>query len=613
MEPNQIKNPHRNFAHYFKEVSMAPYLFALSKKMSSGHICIVVDKIPSDKDFWDEFEKNFNSKIHFTPSPTLVGNTADQLKPFTLDGKRLYLSRNFYYETLIVDKLRLLSQLDVKVKENRKAKLKNHLEFVTTLQSQDSNIDAFSTEEKPDWQLVAAIQGMLNNITIVTGGPGTGKTTTVAKILALLHKTEKDLRIALTAPTGKAAVRMKESLMNTVEDERNKDLGIKELVNDAAPKTIHRLLGNKRDSNFFKHNHENPLDFNVLIVDEASMIGVGLFAKLLDAVAADTRIILLGDSEQLASVDSGSLFGDICKGLEANENKFDETQLLFLNQFIAKERILGKKYLLESSNSFLDQHLVRLKKTYRYDQNSKMGQFTKAVIEGDIARMDIILKIPEDSLVLDETYDSKLLENFVQGYASYIEEKDTELALEKINALRVLCALRNGDQGIYELNRRIVAILKNKYAESGKLFSPQEGFYHNQPIMVARNMSSMNLYNGDVGIIRKDNDGNLKAYFPPVTGENKSKKELIEINPALITEWETVFAMTIHKSQGSEFDEVLVILPQKGGGKLQTSELHDTGVAPAKNKAIIQSSLELIKQTSMRRVDRVSGIQERIK
>ena len=123
---------------------------------------------------------------------------------------------------------------------------------------------------------------------------------------------------------------MKESLMNTVEDERNKDLGIKELVNDAAPKTIHRLLGNKRDSNFFKHNHENPLDFNVLIVDEASMIGVGLFAKLLDAVAADTRIILLGDSEQLASVDSGSLFGDICKGLEANENKFDETQLLFL-------------------------------------------------------------------------------------------------------------------------------------------------------------------------------------------------------------------------------------------------------------------------------------------
>ena len=615
MKSIQTSNPHRNFAYYFNEKPLAPYLFALSKKMSDGHICINIDNLHQEEEFWEEFEDSFDKTQSFPSDSTLIRTSIEEkeVTPFTLNNNRLYLSRNFYYETKIIEKLKELSNLDPELRKDRKTKLEGNAAFVKNLQSHDKNLKSFSEEEKPDWQLVASVQGMLNNITIVTGGPGTGKTTTVAKILALLNKTEDNLRVALTAPTGKAAVRMKESLLSTVKDRRNQELGIEELVNETTPSTIHRLLGASFESVFFKHNASNPLDYNVIIVDESSMIGVALFAKLLDAVKAGTRLILLGDSEQLASVDSGSLFGDLCKGVEKNENKFDDEQRVFLNNFLSDGRTLNDNYSIGKHVSFLDQHLVRLKKTYRYKQESNLGQFTKAVIRGESERLASILEKKDESLILDEDYDENRLKEFINGYSKYIEEEDTQIALKNINKLRVLCVVRQGDQGIYTLNRTIESTLKKKYKEKEELFSPTDGFYHNQPIMVTRNMKSLHLFNGDVGIVRKDENKNLKAYFPASTNEDDvDGNGLIVINPALIPEWETVFAMTIHKSQGSEFDKVLVILPKVESHRLLTRELLYTGITRAKQKAIVQSSLELIKTTAQRFVDRVSGIQERI-
>lgn len=616
-------SPHHTFAHFFNEEALAPYLFALSKKMQDGHICLDLNELPTDEEFWKEFEGDYRNPEKLPEQTELIGSNSDEKKPFVVANNKLYLNRDFFYETQVLDGLKGMVDAEKDVFEKRKQKLSKLTAFIEGLQSADKNLAAFEADEKPDWQLVAAIQGALNNLTIVTGGPGTGKTTTVAKILALLNKMEPGLSIALTAPTGKAAMRMKESLLNTVNDERNKNLQINNLVADLEAKTIHRLLGSIHQSPFFKHNADNPLNYDVVVVDEASMIGVGLFAKLIQAMKPGARLIILGDAEQLAPVDAGSLFGDLCTGLKENENQFEDQHLVFINTFLAKDRQLNEIYKLAQSNSFLDEHLVRLKKTYRYDQRSKMGQFTKAVIAGKVDELEGILSLEEDSFVLDEEYDEKLFKQFVSKYKAYIEEPSIEKALEKLNDCRVLCAVRQGEQGIYKINERIEGLLKNalngqKNAEGLYYFKPSDGFYHNQPIMVTQNTPAIGLQNGDVGIIRLK-EGRLKAFFPGNQEEteksenDKDTPKLKEVNPAVIPEWETVFAMTIHKSQGSEFNEVMVILPKQEENRLLTRELLYTGVTRAKEKALVQSSLEIVKQTTLQGVNRGSGIQERIK
>lgn len=589
--------------------------------MQEGHVCLDLNQIPTNKEFWEEFEGRKIIQSEFPFNEELIGMDSEALKPFVLSDDKLYLNRNYFYETKIVEGLTQIVESEKGKFDERKGKLLQHKDFIEGLRSEDKNLPAFEVDEKPDWQLVAAIQGALNNLTLVTGGPGTGKTTTVAKILALINQMEKDLTIILTAPTGKAAMRMKESLLNTVNDERNENLQINDLVADLEAKTMHSLLGSIHQSPFFKHNQNNPLNYDVVVVDEASMIGVGLFAKLIQAMKPGARLIILGDAEQLAPVDAGSLFGDLCTGLKKNENQFKEKHLEFINNFLSKDRQLNDLYKLDQPNSFLDEHLVRLKKTYRYDQNSKMGQFTKAVIAGKVDELEGILSLEEDSLVLDQDYDEKLFEQFVSKYKAYIEEPSIEEALINLNNCRVLCAVRRGDQGIYKINERIEGLLKSafngqKNTEGLYYFKPSDGFYHNQPIMVTQNTPAIGLKNGDVGIIREQ-EGRLKAFFPSTKDSNHdttmNAEKLKVVNPAIIPEWETVFAMTIHKSQGSEFNEVMVILPKQEENRLLTRELLYTGVTRAKEKATVQSSLGLVKKTANQGVDRGSGIQERIK
>lgn len=614
-------SPHNAFSHYFDDSKLAPYLFALSRKMQDGHVCLDLNKIPDDQEFWSDFEGAHDNLSSLTADGKLIGEDSEGLTPFVLSNEKLYINRNYFYETQIIEGLKRIVETEKEEVDQRRAELMKQKDFIENLRSIDENLDDFEPDEKPDWQLVCAIQGVVNNLTIVTGGPGTGKTTTVAKILALLNRTQIDLKVALTAPTGKAAMRMKESLKNTVSEEHNEKLGIKKLVEALEPRTMHSLLGSIHQSPFFKHNAANPLDYDVVVIDEASMIGVGLFAKFIAAVKPGSRLIILGDSEQLAPVDAGSLFGDLCSGLKGNENHFSKDQLHFINSFLQEERRLDNENCLKTKTSFLDEHLVRLKKTYRYDQNSKMGQFTKAVIAGETQKIEQILSLDEDSLLLDQDYSDAVFEEFVLHYKSYIEENDVRQALNRLNDCRILCAVRKSDQGVYKINERIEGLLKKKFKgktqEDGlPYFNPSDGFYHNQPIMVTQNTPAIGLKNGDVGLIRK-HKGKLKAFFPP--SEDSEDQKLKEVQPAIIPAWETVFAMTIHKSQGSEFNNVLVILPQQQENRLLTRELLYTGVTRARiksgtsNRVIVQSSLDLIKQTAEQSVERGSGIQERIK
>ena len=264
-------------------------------------ICVDVNSDPQNlfEEYSDEISDFSSDQL---VNSNLVGKTKEDQKPFILHGNNLYITRYFNYETQIINGIRFLIQAGAKNRKIRIKWLSNSSQFQKLVEKQEKKL------ERADWQLVATAMAFINNFSIITGGPGTGKTTTVAKILGLLYEEDPELVVKLAAPTGKAAMRMKESLITN--DQISTEL--KGKINELKPFTLHRLLGPRRQSPYFKHNAENPIEADVIIVDEASMIDVALFSKLISAIGPETRLILLGDRNQLASVEAGSLLSDLC-------------------------------------------------------------------------------------------------------------------------------------------------------------------------------------------------------------------------------------------------------------------------------------------------------------
>ncbi len=604
---------HHHFAKYFKDEALEPYLYVLSKRMENGHICIPLDDTIQDDLIQGgypsvEFEIT-NSKILSKISLENKGENSEK-KPFVLFQNKLYLQRYFIYESQVLSQLERFSKVDEKIVKDLQLDLLKHKEFVFNAISKKIDLSGYTEDEKVDWQAIAAILGYLNSLTIITGGPGTGKTTTVAKILAILNKVKgNDFTIALAAPTGKAAMRMKESLAASAKIFQ--ELEIDSVVKEATPSTIHRLLGTQLNSPFFKYNKDNKLPYDVVIIDESSMIGVALFAKLLEAIKEGSKIILLGDSEQLASVDAGSLFGDICLSQKLNENKFSENLTGFLNELIQNERTLKK--CLDTNYNFLSSNFVRLKKTHRFKQDSTLGRFNSSIIEGDKQGLQKIIENKStNDLKIDTDYSKAFINDFILKYKAYIEEENISQALKKVNNCRILCAVKASEQGVYAINENVKELLKKEYKGQKDKFNPTTEIFNNQLIMVTKNQPEMNLYNGDIGLIRFSGK-KLKAFFPKQqNNEIEGDKDYFEVTPGFIELWETVFAMTIHKSQGSEFNEVLVILPKKKENRLLTRELVYTGITRAKDCAFIQTSEEVLYKAVNQQVDRVSGLKDRI-
>ena len=445
---------------------------------------------------------------------------------------------------------------------------------------------------------MAVTQALLNNFTIITGGPGTGKTTTLAKLLIVLYALEPNAKVALAAPTGKASMRMLESLksstLNFTEETKAK-------IGQLVPSTIHSLLGYKRESVNFKHNAENPLPYNWVVVDEASMIDVPMFSKLLAAIGDNTRIILLGDKDQLASVEAGSLLGDLCQTLPSL-NQFSNETAQWINTFITDDDRKINAEFINDTKQLLAGHIIELKYSHRFNSQGAIGKVSKAVIEGDLEGLKSLIGAPTASNVtFDFEYKEEILSKFVEGYEAYINEHDKAEALKKLNQLRVLVAVRESNRGMKAINKFIELHLRKK-----GLLKPDGDFYENRPIMVTRNMYDLELFNGDTGIMRKDASGNMKAYFEDPKGGIKS------VLPAYLTYSETVFAMTIHKSQGSEFNNVLVVLPEGTSNALLTRELLYTGITRAKDHITIQGKQDTIDYAVSTCVKRISGITGRI-
>jgi len=586
---------HRQFAEFFEEPAIWPYAYLLSQKLTEGNICISVDDVPENLNS-TPYSKSITAK-ELISLKHLVSKQDVLTTPFILHNDRLYFQRYFKYETSIIHKLNDLIAAEKTVLANRMSQLESQRTLIQSLNT-DYKLDNLTPKEKVDWQLVAVTQALLNNFTIITGGPGTGKTTTLVKLLIVLYALEPNAKVALAAPTGKASMRMLESLksstLNFTEETKAK-------IGQLVPSTIHSLLGYKRESVNFKHNAENPLPYDWVVVDEASMIDVPMFSKLLAAIGDNTRIILLGDKDQLASVEAGSLLGDLCQTLPSL-NQFSDETAQWINTFISDDDRKINAEFINDTKQLLAGHIIELKYSHRFNSQGAIGKVSRAVIEGDLEGLKSLIGAPTASNVtFDFEYKEEILSKFVEGYEAYINEHDKAEALKKLNQLRVLVAVRESNRGMKAINKFIELHLRKK-----GLLKPDGDFYENRPIMVTRNMYDLELFNGDTGIMRKDASGNMKAYFEDPKGGIKS------VLPAYLTYSETVFAMTIHKSQGSEFNNVLVVLPEGTSNALLTRELLYTGITRAKDHITIQGKQDTIDYAVSTCVKRISGITGRI-
>lgn len=584
-----IEDVHQQFAECFNDYVIKPYAYFLSKNLYEGNICIAVDE-PLMRIAESPYKNVPN--VEMLQKSKLVSTSAEGVAPFILQNNKLYLHRYFHYETIIINRIKEMVQQGNDLLAHRMEVLSEQAAIIKSLNTE--LVGNIPPDLKIDWQLAAVLQVLTQNFSIITGGPGTGKTTTLAKVLRILFAIEPDARIALAAPTGKASMRMHESLNNTTID---LPPNIKTKFELLKPSTIHSLLGYIYNSVNFKYNSKNRLPFDWIIVDEASMIDVPMFAKILQAMDNTCRIILIGDKDQLASVEAGSLLGDLCLSVE-KMNQFTKENADWINSFILNEECKISSAFISTEKKLLSGKITELKYSRRFNSEGGIGKLSKAILNNQVPVLKEYITQPIDSSVfIDTKYSNETLHQFTEGYVDFIQEPNIKLAIKKLNNLRILVALREGDKGLYAINKKIEHVLQEK-----RLINIDSEFYHNRPIIVTKNMYEYGLFNGDVGIIR-----NGRAYFE-IANHDEPKPFL----PAYITSAETVFAMTIHKSQGSEFNKVLIVLPEGTDNPLLTKELLYTGVTRARKEVIIQASGAAILHAANTTVKRTSGIRERL-
>jgi exodeoxyribonuclease V alpha subunit len=535
------------------------------------------------------------SELLKTLSQSRVVGKPGEFRPLVLDEKnRLYLYRYWDYEN--------------KLSRTIKSRIKEDIKGIDRFILKDSLNRIFPNDgsDEFNWQKVAGFIAAFKKFCVITGGPGTGKTFTTTKILALLLEiSRKDkLNILLAAPTGKAAARIGESIKSAKKTLNCRDDIIKAIPSEAY--TIHRMLKTIPGSPYFYHNAENPLAADILVVDELSMVDLALMYKLISAVKNDARIILIGDRDQLASVEAGFVMADICD--RDNIHLFSE---YFYKQF---EKLTQCK--MDVSNSKLKDKpglydcMVVLKKSYRFTVNSGIGKCSRAINNGKFDETVSILKnspnqIDWKKISGHNDISIALPKEVIQGYSDYLKCRDPRRALELFNRFRVLCAVKFGRFGITEINRLTEEIL-NQHGLIDIDNLPTYPWYRGRPVLITRNDYNLELFNGDIGITMTEPDSKSKdlyVYFSSGYGE------LRRFVPHRLPEHETAYAMTVHKGQGSEFERVLFILPIQDYPVL-TRELLYTGITRARNHISIWGKKEIIKTTILRKINRHSGLKD---
>lgn len=443
-------------------------------------------------------------------------------------------------------------------------------------------------EGEIDWQGVAAYAALRGAFTVVTGGPGTGKTTTVVRILSLMLAKDPRLSIALAAPTGKAAARLSESITAQVDAMPDE---IRELVPREVT-TIHRLLGFRPRSGEFAYGAGNPLTAQLVVVDEASMIDLLLMDALFGALSEDAGIILLGDHDQLASVETGTVLGDLCRAAEAGAG--------YGAGFTSRYRELSGDDLDSRDGATpLGESIVRLRVNHRFQAQPGIASLCEAIRVRDAK--EALRIVGDDALpdaVLSEQPPTPL--HALAPILPQLEEcraaETPEAALAAFDGVRIICALREGPWGVRGFNE----VVEEWWGVDG---SARSRFYRGRPVLVTSNDYQTRLFNGDFGVSWPDENGHPFVYFPASGGG------LRRFSPARLPEHETAWAMTVHKCQGSEFDHVLLVLPESDH-PLCTRELVYTGVTRARSRVHLVGADEWLESAIERDSRRSSGLAE---
>lgn len=582
-----------------------------------GHICLPLGKISGRtgpiEDLPIEVAETprLISWIEKLRNTTVVGAPGD-FAPLILDDQnRLYLRRYWDYERQVADAI--LQRVAAPVS-------------AVDLPLLEAGLNRFFPPQSGeiDWQRKAASTALTQNFCVISGGPGTGKTRTVVLIVALLLEQARgrQISIALCAPTGKAAARMKESIQNSLVT-----LPLSPEVKQSIPSdatTIHRLLGYIPDSPYFRRNRESQLVADVVIVDEASMVDLALMAKLFEAIPVSTKVILLGDKDQLASVESGAVLGDICNsGEDASPAGTREPAALPPSQnekrrksrarYVSPDQLSLSLWTGDDTPTTPDTHahdllssIVELKKNHRFGDNSGIFRLNQWVNAGESRKALDLLRAGNASDVvwkkLPWIADLKAsLAGIVSGkFARSLQLGSPSETLASLNDFRILCAMKQGPFGVHAINDLVEQVLE----EQG-LINRENQWYRGRPLIITRNDYNLKLFNGDVGVVLQDeeNNGDLRAYFPGTDGGVR------RFLPTRLPEHETVYAMTVHKSQGSEFDRLLFILPESDSPML-TRELVYTALTRARQQVELWTNEQTFRLALAKRIERNSGLRD---
>ncbi|WMY97483.1 MAG: exodeoxyribonuclease V subunit alpha [Arsenophonus sp.] len=570
----------------------------LSAQIRLGHVCLSFDLLHDPNNFFhDSNQINFAfflwkkaklfdfhliyNEIYKSYS---ISFNKDQIKPLFFEKNKLYFYNMWLNEEIIVN----FFYKNKKKKINEK-KLVKILNFV------------FPKKNILDWQKIAVLTAITNKISIIIGEAGTGKTTIIARfLLILLRLYNNQLNIQLVAPTGKAAVRLTESINLYFDKNKYKKKSFK-------AKTIHRLLGFQKNNQSFLYNKNNKLILDVLIIDESSMIDLSVMAKLIESIPNHAYVIFLGDPNQLFSVGPGSILDNLSyfSNIGYSQKK--------IKQF-KKLSGLDLSYLQSNCKYKIKDSICLLKENYRFKKKSKIYELANLVKEKKIKEIKKFLFIKNNevkfySICSFKTYKDFILE-IIKPYLKYFKMiKKTninyKLILSYFNQYRILTPIKTGPFGVKKLNFYLEKILSDQNLIKYKTNNIMYNYYEGCPIMIKKNDYNLKLFNGDLGIVLNDNENGLKAYFM------SHKNHLRKIALNLLPEHETSFVMTIHKSQGSEFKKITLIIPPSIK-EFSDKNLIYTAITRAKDKLNIFSDINVFIQGILKNTKRNSGLIDKL-
>lgn len=512
--------------------------------------------------------------------------------PYVLTANKLYLKRYW----LAAENIRSgIGRLVSKQIDNDTINEKYVSQVLELLFGKSDDVDV-------NWQKIACTTALLNDFTIITGGPGTGKTTTVVKLLALLQSIfisqdgNETLKIALAAPTGKAAARLSESIggaLSQLKTDVAADLAdIVEHI-PVEVSTLHGMLGSRVNSRYFKHSRTNPLAVDVLVIDEASMMDIEMFDAVIDALPLNCRMILLGDKDQLASVEAGAVLGELCADAEKGlySKKHQQTIYKLSGELIPDA-------MTSVNGSQLHNSVVMLRKSYRFNANSGIGKFAEAVNNAKLGAIGHIMasaKYDDLNFVYPAAGSWAWLSNFNKSYAKLFKlldelrpaisdgaelwDKYASEILKEHGSLQILCAVHKGHWGTKNINK----LVENYLNKESLIPSGTDNWYAGRPVMVLRNRPDLGLANGDIGVTLLVPDRNTGNLVTRVAFADYQDSKIRWFAPVRLPEVETVYALTVHKSQGSEFDHAVFVMPDTYSAVL-TRELLYTGITRAKKR-----------------------------